>query len=78
MLLGAEPMIIELIQGFRHTFRQLSRSRAFTITAILTLALGIGANVVVFSVLNAMVSNIAPIRRHKYVCRVHASVRKLG
>jgi predicted permease len=48
-------MILQLIQSFRHALRQLGRSRAFTITAILTLALGIGANVVVFSVLNAMI-----------------------
>ncbi len=41
--------------NLRHTLRQLRRSSSFTATAILTLALGIGANVVVFGVVNAMV-----------------------
>lgn len=44
-----------MLLNLRHAVRQLRRSSAFTTTAILTLALGIGANVVVFSVLNAMV-----------------------
>jgi predicted permease len=47
------------MEGFIHrlrlAFRQLGRSRSFTLTAILTLALGIGTNAVVFSVLNAVV-----------------------
>jgi predicted permease len=39
----------------RYAVRQLWRSPGFALTAILTLALGIGANVVVFGVLNALI-----------------------
>ena len=44
-----------LWQDFRFAVRQLVRAPGFALTAIVTLALGIGANVVVFSILNGLV-----------------------
>ena len=44
-----------MTSDLRIVFRQLMKSPGFAVTAIITLALGIGANTVVFSILNAVV-----------------------
>jgi putative ABC transport system permease protein len=67
----------KLLQDLRFALRQMARSPGFTLTAILSLALGIGATVSVFSVIYSAVLNAWPYAGFDRVCQIN-TIDKAG
>ncbi len=67
-----------LLQDLRYSFRTLARSPGFTAVAVACLALGIGVNTAVFSMVNALVLRPFPFPDPDAVVSVYASNDALG
>src|SRR5213083_2339035 len=76
---GGPEQVKEQVRAVRAGARQLLRSPGFMLVAVVTLALGIGANTVVFSVVNAVLLQPLPFPRSERLVLVwETDVRRPG
>ncbi len=67
-----------IIQDVRHAMRSLARVPGFTLIAILTLALGIGANTAIFSVINGVILRPLPFPKSDQLVFITSQFPGLG
>lgn len=68
----ALPLLESLIQDSRFALRQMRRSPGFTLVAVLTLALGIGANTAIFGLIDALFLKPLALPHPEQLVRIYA------
>src|SRR5688500_2925060 len=75
---GVQQMLSHFIRDVRFSIRQLLKTPGFSVVAILTLALGIGASSAIFSVVNGVLLRPLPYPEPDALVRVHEVVPQYG
>ena len=68
------PMLESTLQDVRHGFRLLAANRGFTAMAVLSLALGIGANTAIFGLLYALLLRPLPVPNPSELVQVKTNI----
>ena len=64
------PQLEHLLHDFRYALRQLRKAPGFTLTAVLTLALGIGATTAIFTLVQQVMLQSLPVARPDQLWRI--------
>jgi putative ABC transport system permease protein len=71
-------MLDSLTQDIRYAIRQMARRPGFTVVVVLTLALGIGANTAIFSLLNTLLFRPLPFENGERLVRMRDAMSRPG
>jgi predicted permease len=70
---GWEATMETFLRDVRYAVRRLRQSPGFTLVAVLSLALGIGANTAIFSLVNATLIRSLPVRASESLVYIHGA-----
>src|SRR5215468_5907858 len=75
---GGLPMLETLLQDLRYGLRMLWKNKGFTAIAVLSLALGIGANTAIFSLVDTVLIKMLPVKNPEQLVFLEGPMRTVS